>query len=236
MIAPDNVRRGRHSWIVHPALVPKAVQDSRFVDSLKARYRPFICPFKDLMRFVRPGDRICDVGCGSGQFSLLLTTWTAAAGILGIEIDERLVNNARWLCGLAPHEVPIEFRLFNGFDFPESVGDCTLVFMVDVLHHVAGPRQQEFLNSLHRAMVPGARLILKDIDRDSRLVIFNKLHDLVLAGEVGRERGLREATAMCEAAGFRILTTFTTRRVVYPHYFVVVEKRPQYTLESARAS
>jgi hypothetical protein len=65
---------------------------------------------------------------------------------------------------------------------------------------------------------------LKDINRSSGFVYFNKMHDLVFAGEVGNEKSVEETSKICEKAGFRILSTFTKRTVVYPHYFLVLEK------------
>jgi 2-polyprenyl-3-methyl-5-hydroxy-6-metoxy-1,4-benzoquinol methylase len=140
------------------------------VDTLKIRYRPLICPFQDLFPYVRPGDRVCDLGCGSGLFPLLLRRFTRAKKILGIEISQRLVVNARELCRTQRSTIPVDFRLYNGIDFPEAIGQCNVVFLVDVLHHIPEARQQLFLQRLHDSMTPGSRLVVKDIDRDSPFV------------------------------------------------------------------
>src|ERR1041384_4644259 len=85
--------------------------NSGFVDTLKIRYRPLVCPFDELFNFVRPGMRVCDVGCGSGQFLLLLNRFTHASSFYGIEIHERLIRNARALFASEKNAKPAEFEV-----------------------------------------------------------------------------------------------------------------------------
>lgn len=195
-----------------------------FIDGLKIRYRPLVCPFQELFAQVSPGDRVADIGCGSGQLSLLLKKFTKAGEIYGIEISDRLVNNAKALFETEPHTIAYQFEVYNGKDFPAKIGSYNLVFLVDVLHHVPPLQQENFIRSLFKVMAPGSRLVLKDIDRASPLVFFNKIHDLVFSQEIGKEHSLAEASKVCEEAGFRILSNFTKRTLVYPHYFLILEK------------
>jgi len=199
---------------------------TRAIGRLKIRYRPVICPFPELIGFVRAGDSVCDVGCGSGQLLLMLKRRTYAKRMVGLELDTRLIDTAASLLESDPHAVPCDLQVFNGIDFPDRLRECNLVFLVDVLHHVPGDLQQHFLSRLYATLGGGARVIIKDINRASPLVLCNKLHDLVLTGATGRERSLREAQAMCERAGFRVISTFKRRQAVYPHYFLVLEKTP----------
>jgi len=197
---------------------------SGFIDNLKIRYRPLICPFGELFAFVKEGDSVCDIGCGSGQFALLLNKFTPMKEVLGLEISERLINNARELFASEPESKPHQFEVYDGQHFPEKMKEYDLLFLVDVLHHVPANLQQTFLNSIFQRMRPGARLILKDINGASPFVIFNKLHDIVFSGEIGKERSLEKAKEMAQQAGFKIITTFKRLTAVYPHYFIVLEK------------
>lgn len=195
-----------------------------FVDGLKIRYRPLVCPFQALFAFVQPGDKVVDIGCGSGQFCLLLNKFTPVGSLYGIEITERLISNAKTLFASEAGAKPHAFEVYNGTDFPARVGEGNLVYLIDVLHHVPKPLQEKFIYNLYAAMAPGAKLILKDINRASPLVIFNKIHDLVFSGEIGNEKSISETAEICKKAGFGILSTFTKRTAVYPHYFLVLEK------------
>lgn len=195
-----------------------------FADALKISFRPLICPFADLLDFVRPGERACDIGCGSGQFALLLSRFAPIREVLGLEMSERLVNNARALFAAESPARSYAFELYDGRHLPERLEEYDILFLVDVLHHIPHQHQQDFLNEIFVHMRPGARLILKDIDAASPLVLVNKLHDLLFSWTLGSERSLRTATEMVRRAGFRVVDSFRRVRRLYPHYFVVVVK------------
>lgn len=199
--------------------------DAGFVDRFKIRYRPYICPFKNLLEFASAHRDLFDIGCGSGQFCLLAAHFCSLERIHGIEIDQRLVDNARVdLARMEDVRARVEFALFNGQDLPVSIGDFGLVTMIDVLHHVPRNGQRPFLKQVHARMRPGATLVLKDIDAASPFVVFNRLHDIVFSGSAGCEWSHARACDECENIGFRIRGSFTRRVGVYPHYFLRLVK------------
>lgn len=198
--------------------------DAGFIDRLKIRYRPLVCPFPELLEQVKPGAQIGDVGCGSGQFALMIAAFRQPSGIYGIEISDRLVQNAQKLFTESSVKVPFRFEKFDGNSFPAALNSCDQLFMVDVLHHVPEDKHEAFLSGLYKTMKPGAQLILKDINGGSPLVVFNKIHDLVFSREIGCEISLAAAEALAQKSGFRIMSKFTKRTLVYPHYFLILEK------------
>jgi ubiquinone/menaquinone biosynthesis C-methylase UbiE len=198
--------------------------DAGFVDRLKISYRPLICPFGPILDLLRQDDRVLDLGCGSGQFALLVSHFVQPASVYGLEVDERLAANANELLSRAGVATPFAFDAYDGVTLPDEVREATVVTMIDVLHHVPSERQRPLLESLHRVMSPGARLVLKDIDAASPLVLFNKLHDLVLSGSVGRELGLRVVLRVLDEIGFSVEQASRHRTLVYPHYLVLARK------------
>lgn len=194
-----------------------------FVDKLKVYYRPLVCPFVDLIGLLKPGEKIGDVGCGSGQFCLLLAEFAKPSYIFGIEINDRLVENARQLFDRYAH-VPYHFEKFDGVHFPDAIGELDVVFLNDVLHHVPKDSQHQFIKSLLAKMKPGARLIIKDINGASPLVYFNKMHDLVFAGEIGNELPHTTVDKWLGEEGAKVLAFKKQRLYVYPHYTIVAEK------------
>ncbi len=196
---------------------------SGFIDKLKVYYRPMVCPFIDLIGLVNEGDKVGDIGCGSGQFCLLLSKFAKPASIFGVEIDQRLVENARQLFQKYSH-VPYTFEAFDGIIFPEVIGELDIIFLNDVLHHVPKPAQESFISNLIKAMKPGARLVLKDINGSSLFVYCNKMHDLVFAGEIGNELPYKKAEQLIEKNGMSIIRSTKKRMYVYPHYTIVAKK------------
>ena len=194
-----------------------------FLDRVKVYYRPLVCPFVELINLVKEGEKVGDIGCGSGQFGLLLAEFAKPSLVFGIEISERLVNNARQLFEKYA-KTAYEFEVFDGVVFPDRIRDLDVIFLNDVLHHVPKPAQQRFVADLIGKMKSGARLILKDINGGSILVYCNKMHDMLFAGEIGNELPWEKAKSWLEQNNLEILEFTKKRMYVYPHYTIVAKK------------
>ncbi|MBO9700725.1 MAG: class I SAM-dependent methyltransferase [Sporocytophaga sp.] len=196
---------------------------TNFIDTLKIAYRPYICPFDELLMLIEKEKKVFDIGCGSGMFLTLVAEYNAPAKIGGIEIAEGLVKNAIDL--LKPYNVPFFLSKFDGINLPEEIREYDYIFLIDVFHHVPKENQKEFVRRIYDIMKPGAKLIFKDIDASQKiLVLFNKLHDLVLSKEIGNEIGAAEAQNLLERNGLKIQSSKYIRTLWYPHYLIICEK------------
>jgi 2-polyprenyl-3-methyl-5-hydroxy-6-metoxy-1,4-benzoquinol methylase len=195
-----------------------------FVDSLKIKYRSLICPFISLIQMVKPGEKAGDVGCGSGQFLLLLSHFALPSYLYGIEITQRLIDNAKTLFSELPPGT-YDFDTYNGIDFPEQLKNMDVVFLIDVLHHVPKQNQELFIYNLAKILKPGARLVLKDINAASPFVYCNKLHDIIFAGEIGNEISMEKAKKILQNSGLEIIEQNKRLMYVYPHYTIVAKKQ-----------
>ncbi len=197
--------------------------ETGFIDGLKIKYRSLICPFIDLIKKVKPNEKVGDIGCGSGQFLLLVSKFAQPASVYGIEISDRLIENANDLFGKAKVG-EYAFNTFNGADFPSQLAEMDCIFLIDVIHHVPSNNLAAFVKQLYKVMKPGSRLILKDINKGNPLVVFNKIHDAVFSGEIGNEISLENAEVLLQNAGFNILEKTKRTMYVYPHYTIVAVK------------
>ncbi|WP_028982197.1 class I SAM-dependent methyltransferase [Sporocytophaga myxococcoides] len=196
---------------------------TNFIDTLKIAYRPYICPFDELLMLIEKDKKVFDIGCGSGMFLTLVAEYNSPSKIGGIEIAEGLVKNAIDL--LKPYKVPFFISKFDGINLPEEIREYDYIFLIDVFHHVPKANQREFVKRIYNMMKPGAKLIFKDIDASKKvLVLFNKLHDLVLSKEIGNEIGAAEAKSLLETNGFKIKSSKYIRTLWYPHYLIISEK------------
>ena len=199
-------------------------KDESFVDRLKIKFRPLIFPIELLLEQVNESDVVFDIGCGSGQFSLLAVHFKKIKKVFGIEIKNELVENANNLFKKHTENIDYKFIQYNGNTLPDEVSLSTKIFLNDVLHHIPQNQQIDFLKKIYNAMGPDSVFILKDINASTPLVYFNKLHDIIFAGEIGKELKYEDALKVLRKIGFKILKTDRRNIAVYPHYTIICKK------------
>ncbi|QHI35238.1 tRNA (cmo5U34)-methyltransferase [Kordia antarctica] len=199
-------------------------KDESFVDRLKIKFRPLIFPMESLLSHLEETDSFFDIGCGSGQFALLVHHFKNVQKISGIEIKEELVKNANALFSKHAPKADAKFVKYDGIHFPETIKNYNKVFLNDVLHHVPQKVQTDFLKKIYESISDDTVFVLKDIDAASPLVYFNKIHDLVFSREIGRELTCKAAKETLETIGFKILAVEKKTIAVYPHYTIICKK------------
>jgi ubiquinone/menaquinone biosynthesis C-methylase UbiE len=112
---------------------------------------------------LKPGDRVADLGSGSGLFTRPIAQRVGASGVVyAIDVEPgllKVVERSAKDAGLAN----IRTVLAAGDDakIPEKVD---VIFVCDTLHHIPG--QGPYLKKLVTHLKPGGRLVLIDFDRN----------------------------------------------------------------------
>jgi 2-polyprenyl-3-methyl-5-hydroxy-6-metoxy-1,4-benzoquinol methylase len=184
-----------------------------------------ICPFDMLLNLIPGHQRVLDIGCGIGTFLQLLAEYRAPQSLAGIEIDASLIETSRNVLRQSRFSEPARLEPYDGVNLPEWIRDYKYVFLVDVLHHIPRSLHGPFLSGLFDRLQSGTTLIIKDMNADQRfLVLFNKMHDLLISRTTTHERGLTQVRQTLSHMGFRLRTVMTQRLYVYPHFTIVCEK------------
>ena len=104
-----------------------------------------------LLGEVRPGDRVLDVGCGTGDFTAAMAR--AGADAIGVDVAEAALRRAR------SRHPGVEFRLvpLDG-PLPFEDGSFELVWASEVIEHVADTAR--WLSEVRRVLAPGGRLLV----------------------------------------------------------------------------
>lgn len=190
---------------------------------LKTRYRPYICPLEWVLSEIPERARLYDVGCGTGALLYLALKLRSAETAHGYDVAEAAVENARYFREETGEAFQVNYLPIA--QTPPDVSAYDTVCMIDVLHHIPPPMQQEFLNRLTASMPPGSRLIFKDIDAAKPFGRWmNQLHDIVLAREWVHPRSRLDTVKMLEAAGLQVQRHETRWTWWYPHFLVVATK------------
>jgi ubiquinone/menaquinone biosynthesis C-methylase UbiE len=109
---------------------------------------------------LKPGDRIADVGAGSGIFCPSLAKAVSPVGkVYAVDIEQGLIDHI----AKRAHELKltnIEPVLGQFTDPNLPVRDLDLAFMYDVLHHIE--HREEYLRNLARYLKPAGRIAVID--------------------------------------------------------------------------
>lgn len=206
------------------AFLSKTTVDDGLVQKMKVKYRPWICPFDELLAYADGKTSALDIGCGAGQFCALLAEFTDLKKIHGIEINDRLIKDAKAINNRVASKKSVTFEKYDGQHLPTAISKYDLIYMIDVYHHIPKQYQADYIAQIYDRMKPGALFVLKDIDASSPWVVGNKLHDLVFSGELGNEMSYSDAKERCQDVGFEIVESRKKRIAIYPHYFVIAKK------------
>lgn len=96
----------------------------------------------------RPGERVLDAGCGTGQLTALIAE--SGADVVGVDNSPEMVDAA------ARNYPELPFEVADVRDLPYS-GEFDAVFSNAVLHWVLPP--ESAVDSIRRALVPGGRFV-----------------------------------------------------------------------------
>lgn len=180
--------------------------------------RPFICPYNELLPFIKNEDAVADIGCGSGAFLLTINHFSKAKQLRGIDpaIKEEAIVNAK------KHNVFI-----SRSESPKSLkaAQFDIVLLFDVLHHVTKRRRPEFLSECMELINPGGRFLIKEMAHRPRFfAILNVLHDLIFSRQLISHVESKNLEQFLTSKNFRITARGRQRRLWYHHYWICAER------------
>jgi arsenite methyltransferase len=107
-----------------------------------------------------PGERVLDLGCGPGFYVAELLERVGPSGsVVGVDASREMLAAARERC--AGHS-NVDFRQGNATALPVDAATFDRALCVQVLEYVADAPAA--LAELHRALRPGGRLVVWDVD------------------------------------------------------------------------
>jgi SAM-dependent methyltransferase len=169
---------------------------------------------------------VLDIGCGFGLFSLYYAASGPRRFVRGLDRDARRIALAR----RAATRLGLDNVAYAEGDARDFKGDSDVAaaYMLDIVHHIPPQTVAPLLRQLRRCLVPGAPLLVKDVDtRPAAKRWFTWLLDKTMAPRTPVHYwSADDMQAALEASGFRVRRHLMVDLLPYPHVLYVAEARP----------
>jgi cyclopropane fatty-acyl-phospholipid synthase-like methyltransferase len=167
---------------------------------------------------------VLDLGCGFGLFSLYYAQILPGSSFRGVDVDARRVGIAREAARRLRLS-NVEYVVSDARDFRAS-RQYAGAYMLDIVHHVEPAAVRPLLAELHATLLPGACLLVKDVDTHPayKRWFTHALDLLVSPGSPPHYWAAETLQAALQEAGFRVSRHSMVDFLPYPHVLYVCRK------------
>ena len=207
--------------------------DGPFIQRLLQHYRPYICPYEEIIPHIPKQARVLDIGAGCGLFLLLLRKFGRISTGVGIDVNARAIAYADRIARLVG-ATQLQFRCLTDIsEWPTDRVDA--VTLIDVLHHVPPARRRQFLVAASERVGSEGIMLIKDIAPTPHWrAACNRVHDLLVARQWVHYLNPCELQAYLESCGLECVEQAVINRLWYGHMMLVFRRLPLATATPAR--
>lgn len=163
----------------------------------------------------KPGQRVLDLGCGTGTLALMLTQAEPAADVVGLDADPDILEIAASKAAKAEAEIALDRGLST--ELPYDDGSFDLVLSTLFFHHLSGDDKERTAREVARVLRPGGELLVVDYGRPSDPLMRAAITTVRLFDgiEPTRDNVVGRLPAIFEEAGFEPATKLDRFRTVF---------------------
>lgn len=160
------------------------------------------------MAMIKPGDKVLDVGCGSGNLTLTAKIYAGPSGsVYGIDAAPEMIEIAKKKAARLRLEAVFDVGLIENLAFPDAIFDVVMSRLV--IHHLPGDLKRRGFAEMFRVLKPGARLFLADFQPSTNPILAHIVSALV--GHRMMQSNVEHLPAMLKESGFVDVTSGPTR-------------------------
>lgn len=151
------------------------------------------------MAQIKPGEKVLDVGCGTGNLTLTARTYAGPAGsAVGIDPSPEMIEQARKNARRTGLDAVFELGLIEKIPYPDASFDVVINRLM--IHHLPNDLKRRGFAEILRVLKPGGRLFIADFRASSRGLLGHLA--LAFARHRMMQTDVMDLTQMVKQAGF----------------------------------
>ena len=147
---------------------------------------------------ISSGDSVLDVGCGTGEVTLLAKSHAKAGSVYGIDPAPEMIAVARKKAARKRLEIDFRVGVIEALPFPDSSMDVVTSSLM--MHHLPENLKARGLAEIYRVLKPGGRLLIADFLRPTGSFL-NHLY-IAFTRHHGLRSGVEDLQAILRNTGF----------------------------------
>ncbi len=157
---------------------------------------------------IKPGDKVLDVGCGTGNLTLTAKAYVGPAGsATGIDASPEMIERARKNSKHTGLNAVFEIGLIEKIPYP--AGSFDVVINRLMIHHLPDDLKRQGFAEIFRVLKPGGFLFVADFKAPDNFLLAHL--SLIFVGHRMMQTDVGGLPAMLKEAGFAEVASGPTR-------------------------
>ena len=169
---------------------------------------------------ITPGDRVLDLGCGTGELIFRLAQEYPATGeLVGIDISEEMLKRAKSKLD-SFKAVSLHSGNIEQISYPDEYFD--LIVSSGVMHYVRNPKNM--IKEALRVLRPRGRFLLIDMAQESLTTRISSLFRRITDPGTVQFYSLHSVSELLSSQGFKIRSSKLFKAGIFGLYLIEAEK------------
>ncbi len=162
------------------------------------------------MAKIKPGDKVLDIGCGTGNLTLTAKKYAGPSGsAYGIDASPEMIEEARKKAKRSGLEAVFQIGLIEKIPYPDATFDIVINRLV--IHHLPEDLKRRGLAEMLRVLKPGGRLFLVDFNPPANPILKHVVTALVGHRMMQASSDVENIPPLLTEAGFVEVASGPTR-------------------------